>query len=53
MTDFRTPLSRARGNGAAGHGAAHWVAERVSAIATVHRVVIGFPPQPVIAVVAR
>ncbi|MCA6255081.1 MAG: succinate dehydrogenase, hydrophobic membrane anchor protein, partial [Phenylobacterium sp.] len=35
MTDFRTPLSRARGNGAAGHGAAHWVAERVSAIALI------------------
>ena len=35
MTDLRTPLSRARGSGAAGHGAAHWVAERVSAIALV------------------
>ncbi|WP_293539508.1 succinate dehydrogenase, hydrophobic membrane anchor protein [Phenylobacterium sp.] len=35
MTDFRTPLSRARGSGAAGHGAAHWVAERVSAIALI------------------
>ncbi|AWM76399.1 succinate dehydrogenase, hydrophobic membrane anchor protein [Phenylobacterium parvum] len=33
MTDFRTPLSRARGSGAAGHGASHWVAERVSSIA--------------------
>lgn len=35
MTDLRTPLSRARGRGAAGHGASHWVAERVSAIALV------------------
>ena len=35
MTDLRTPLSRARGSGAAGHGASHWVAERVSAIALV------------------
>jgi len=35
MTDLRTPLSRARGRGAAGHGAAHWVAERVSAVALV------------------
>ena len=35
MTDLRTPLSRARGSGAAGHGAAHWVAERVSAIALI------------------
>ena len=35
MTDFRTPLSRARGSGAAGHGGAHWVAERVSAIALI------------------
>ncbi|MFM1959179.1 MAG: succinate dehydrogenase, hydrophobic rane anchor protein [Pseudomonadota bacterium] len=35
MTDLRTPLSRARGSGAAGHGASHWVAERVSAIALI------------------
>jgi succinate dehydrogenase / fumarate reductase membrane anchor subunit len=35
MTDFRTPLSRARGSGAAGHGASHWVAERVSSIALI------------------
>ena len=33
MSDLRTPLSRARGSGAAGHGAAHWLAERVSSIA--------------------
>ena len=32
---YRTPLSRARGNGAAGHGAGHWVAERVGALALV------------------
>ena len=35
MTDFRTPLSRARGSGAAGHGASHWVAERVSSVALI------------------
>ena len=35
MTDLRTPLSRARGRAAAGHGASHWVAERVSAVALV------------------
>ena len=35
MTDLRTPLSRARGSGAAGHGAAHWVAERVSSLALI------------------
>ncbi|WP_374573719.1 succinate dehydrogenase, hydrophobic membrane anchor protein [Phenylobacterium sp.] len=35
MTSYRTPLSRARGLGAARHGAAHWIAERVSAIALV------------------
>ena len=35
MADFRTPLSRARGLGSAKHGAAHWVAERVSALALV------------------
>ncbi len=33
--EFRTPLSRARGLGSAKHGATHWVAERVSAIALV------------------
>lgn len=33
--EFRTPLSRARGLGSAKHGAAHWIAERVSAIALV------------------
>ena len=32
---FRTDHSRARGLGAAKHGAAHWIAERVSAIALV------------------
>lgn len=30
---YRTDLSRARGLGAAGHGAGHWISERVSAIA--------------------
>jgi succinate dehydrogenase / fumarate reductase membrane anchor subunit len=33
MASYRTPLSRARGLGAAKHGVGHWVAERVSAIA--------------------
>ncbi len=35
MSKFRTPLSRARGMGAAHHGASHWIAERVSSIALV------------------
>jgi succinate dehydrogenase / fumarate reductase membrane anchor subunit len=35
MASYRTPLSRARGLGSAKHGAGHWVAERVSAIALV------------------
>jgi len=35
MTSYRTPLSRARGLGAAKHGVGHWVAERVSAVALV------------------
>jgi len=30
---YRTDLSRARGLGAAKHGASHWLAERISAIA--------------------
>lgn len=33
MGSFRTDLSRARGLGASGHGASHWISERVSAIA--------------------
>lgn len=33
MADFRTPLGRARGLGSAKHGAGHWIAERVSAVA--------------------
>ncbi|MDH4385386.1 MAG: succinate dehydrogenase, hydrophobic membrane anchor protein [Caulobacter sp.] len=32
---YRTPLSRARGNGAAGHGAGHWISERVGSLALV------------------
>jgi succinate dehydrogenase / fumarate reductase membrane anchor subunit len=32
---YRTPLSRARGLGAAKHGVSHWVSERVGAIALV------------------
>ncbi|HEY0435071.1 MAG TPA: succinate dehydrogenase, hydrophobic membrane anchor protein [Phenylobacterium sp.] len=35
MAGYRTPLSRARGLGAARHGAGHWVSERVSSIALV------------------
>lgn len=33
MSRFLTPLSRARGLGAAHHGASHWVGERVTSIA--------------------
>ena len=32
---YRTPLGRARGLGAAGHGAGHWISERVSSLALV------------------
>jgi succinate dehydrogenase / fumarate reductase membrane anchor subunit len=35
MASYRTPLSRALGLGSAKHGAAHWIAERVSAIALI------------------
>ncbi|MDD3838392.1 MAG: succinate dehydrogenase, hydrophobic membrane anchor protein [Phenylobacterium sp.] len=35
MPSYRTPLSRARGLGAAGHGVGHWIGERVSAVALV------------------
>ncbi len=35
MESYRTPLSRARGLGAAKHGVTHWIAERVSALALV------------------
>jgi succinate dehydrogenase / fumarate reductase membrane anchor subunit len=35
MDSYRTPLSRARGLGAAKEGAGHWIAERVSSIALV------------------
>lgn len=35
MADYRTPLSRARGLGAAKHGAGHWISERVSSIALI------------------
>ena len=33
MADFRTPLSRARGLGAAKHGALEWMAERHAVVA--------------------
>jgi len=32
---YRTPLARARGLGAAGHGAGHWISERLSSLALV------------------
>lgn len=32
---YRTPLGRARGLGAAGHGAGHWLSERISSLALV------------------
>lgn len=32
---YRTPLGRARGLGAAGHGAGHWLSERVSSLALI------------------
>ena len=35
MDPYRTPLSRARGMGAAGHGAGHWLSERVSSLALI------------------
>jgi succinate dehydrogenase / fumarate reductase membrane anchor subunit len=35
MPSYRTPLSRARGLGAAHHGVTHWIGERISAIALV------------------
>lgn len=33
MARYRTDHNRARGLGAAGHGAGHWIGERVSAVA--------------------
>ena len=35
MVTYRTPLSRARGLGAARHGVTHWISERVGAVALV------------------
>lgn len=35
MGSYRTPLARARGLGAAGHGVGHWISERVSSLALV------------------
>ncbi len=35
MASYRTPLSRARGLGAAKHGVGAWISERVSALALV------------------
>ncbi len=39
MTDFRTPLSRARGLGSAKEGVHHWWMQRVTAIALIPLVV--------------
>ncbi len=39
MPSYRTPLARARGLGAAGHGVGHWLVERVTSIALVPLVV--------------
>ena len=35
MSSYRTDLSRARGLGAAGHGAGHWLSERITSVALV------------------
>jgi succinate dehydrogenase / fumarate reductase membrane anchor subunit len=35
MVSYRTPLSRARGLGAAKHGVGHWIGERVGSVALV------------------
>ena len=39
MPSYRSDLSRARGLGAARHGAGHWISERVSSIALVPLVI--------------
>lgn len=41
MDGYRTPLSRARGLGAAKHGVGHWISERVSSLALVPLTVWG------------
>ena len=33
MASYRTDISRARGLGAAGHGAGHWLSERITSVA--------------------
>jgi succinate dehydrogenase / fumarate reductase membrane anchor subunit len=33
MSDYRTPTAKVRGLGASGHGASHWIAQRVSSVA--------------------
>ncbi len=41
MENYRTPLSRARGLGAAKHGVGPWISERVAAIALIPLVLWG------------
>ena len=35
MTSYRTDISRARGLGSAGHGAGHWLSERITSVALI------------------
>jgi succinate dehydrogenase / fumarate reductase membrane anchor subunit len=35
VTSYRTDISRARGLGSARHGAAHWLSERITAVALI------------------
>jgi succinate dehydrogenase / fumarate reductase membrane anchor subunit len=33
MTNSRTPTAKVRGHGASGHGASHWIMQRISSVA--------------------
>jgi len=33
MSDYRTPAAKVRGHGASGHGAGHWIAQRITSVA--------------------